>query len=97
MNKFKTDLYTRVLFLFIAPAAMSTLLLSGSPKTDTFRTSAAIGFGTEFWNSCAFDGMLERSFVSLRAGDQADLTPLGASPLLSPSLASCPSSLRLLL
>ena len=38
--------------------------------------------------------MLVRSFVSLRAGDQADLTPLGASPLLSPSLASCPLSLR---
>ena len=38
--------------------------------------------------------MLERSFVSLRDGDRLDLTPLGDSPLLSPSLASAPTSLR---
>ena len=68
--------------------------LIGLSEDDTFRTSAAIGFGPDFWNSCFYDATLERSFVSLRAGDQADLTPLGASPLLSPSLASCPSSLR---
>ena len=66
----------------------------GLYEDDTFRTSAAVGFGTEFWSSCVYDATLERSFVSLRAGDQADLTPLGVSPLLSPSLASCPSSLR---
>ena len=34
------------------------------------------------------------SFVSLRDGDRPDLTPLGDSPLLSPSLASAPNSLR---
>ena len=66
----------------------------GLSKVGTFRTSATVGFGLEFWNSCVYDATLERSFVSLRAEDQADLTPLGASPLLSPSLASCPSSLR---
>ena len=38
--------------------------------------------------------MLERSFVSLRDGDRPDLTPLGDSPLLSPSLASASTSLR---
>ena len=38
--------------------------------------------------------MLERSFVSLRDGDRPDLTPLGDSPLLSPSLASSSTSLR---
>ena len=85
---------TRVRFLFAAPAAMSTLLFIGLSEDDTFRTSAAVGFGPDFWNSCVYDATLERSFVSLRAGDQADLTPSGASPLLSPSLASCPSSLR---
>ena len=41
-----------------------------------------------------YDDILERSFVSLRDGDQPDLTPLGDSPLLSPSLASASSSLR---
>ena len=38
--------------------------------------------------------MLERSFVSLRDGDRPVLTPLGDSPLLSPSLASAPNSSR---
>ena len=38
--------------------------------------------------------MLERSFVSLGDGDRPDLTPLGDSPLLSPSLASASTSLR---
>ena len=83
LNKFKIDLSTGVLFLFIAPAALSTLLFIGLSEDDKFRTSAAIGFGTDFWNSCVYDATLERSFVSLRAGDQADLTPLGrfSSPL----------------
>ena len=66
----------------------------GLSEDDTFRTSSAFGFGTEFWSSCVYDSSLERSFVSLRAGDQTDLTPLGVSLLLSPSLASCLSSLR---
>ena len=38
--------------------------------------------------------MLVRSFVPLRDGDRLDLTPLGDSPLLSPSLASASTSLR---
>ena len=68
--------------------------LIGLSEDDTFRTSATVGFGPDFWNFCVYDATLERRFVSLGAGDQADLTPLGDSPLLSPSLASCPSSLR---
>ena len=68
--------------------------LIGLSEDDTFRTSATVGFGPDFWNSCLYDATLERRFVSLGAGDEADLTPLGASPILSPSLASCPSSLR---
>ena len=51
-------------------------------------TSAAIYLGIEFWTSCDYDATLERSLVSLRAGDQANLTPLSASPVPSPSLAS---------
>ena len=46
----------------------------GLSEDDTFRTSAATVFGTEFWISCVYDGTLERRFVSLGAGDQADLT-----------------------
>ena len=61
---------------------------------DSFLTSASTGFGAGFWTSCVYDDMLDRSFVSLRDGDQPDLTPLGDSPLLSPSLASVSSSLR---
>ena len=60
----------------------------------SFRTSSSVGFGAEFWISCVYDDMLERSFVSLGDGDRPDLTPLGDSPLLSPSLASASTSLR---
>ena len=43
----------------------------GLSEDDTFRTSAAIVFGTEFWISCVYDATLERSIVSLRAGDHS--------------------------
>ena len=66
----------------------------GLSGDSTFRTSSSVGFGAEFWIYCVYDDMLERSFVSLRDGDRPDLTPLGDSPLLSPSLASAPNSLR---
>ena len=66
----------------------------GLSGDSTFRTSTVPGFGVEFWTSFVYDGMLERSFVSLRDGDRPDLTPLGESPLLSPSLASASPSLR---
>ena len=66
----------------------------GLSVDSTFRTSTVPGFGVDFWTSFVYDGMLERSFVSLRDGDRPDLTPLGESPLLSPSLASASSSLR---
>ena len=66
----------------------------GLSVDSTFRTSTVPGFGVDFWTSFVYDGMLERSFDSLRDGDRPDLTPLGESPLLSPSLASASSSLR---
>ena len=68
--------------------------LIGLDNDSTFRTSSSVGFGAEFWTSCVFENMLERSFVSLRDGDRPDLTPLGDSPLFSPSLASASTSLR---
>ena len=68
--------------------------LIGLTDDATFRTSSSVEFGAEFWISCVYDDMLERSFVSLRNGDRPDLTPLGDSPLLSPSLASASTSLR---
>ena len=68
--------------------------LIGLADDSTFLTSASTGFGAGFWTSCVYDDMLERSFVSLRDGDRPDLTPLGDSPLLSPSLASASTSLR---
>ena len=91
LNKFETDLCTGVLFLFVAPAAMNTSFYWALRRRHV---SYFCCIGTDFWSSCVYDATLDRSFVSLRAGDQADLTPLGASPLLSPSLASCPSFLR---
>ena len=66
----------------------------GLSGDSTFRTSSSVGFGAEFWICCVYDDILERSFVSLRDGDRPDLTPLGDSPLLSPSLASASTSLR---
>ena len=66
----------------------------GLSGDSTFRTSSSVGFGAGFWSSCVYDDSLERSFVPLRDGDRPDLTPLGDSPLLSPSLASAPNSLR---
>ena len=66
----------------------------GLSGDSTFRTSSSPGFGAGFWTSCVYDDMLERSFVSLKDGDRPDLTPLGDSPILSPSLASAPNSLR---
>ena len=68
--------------------------LIGLAGDSSFLTSASTGFGAGFWTSCVYDDMVERSFVSLRDGDRPDLTPLGESPLLSPSLASASSSLR---
>ena len=68
--------------------------LIGLADDSSFLTTASTGFGAGFWTSCVYDDFLERSFVSLRDGDQPDLTPLDDSPLLSPSLASAPSSLR---
>ena len=68
--------------------------LIGLAHDSSFLTTASTGFGAGFWTSCVYDDMVERSFVSLRDGDQPDLTPLGDSPLLSPSLASASSSLR---
>ena len=68
--------------------------LIGLTDDATFRTSSSVGFGSEFWISSVYDDMLEMSFVSLRDGDRPDLTPLGDSPLLSPSLASASTSLR---
>ena len=67
---------------------------TGLTDDATFRTSSSVEFGADFWISCVYDDMLERSFVSLRDGDRPDLTPLGDSPLLSPSLASASTSLR---
>ena len=49
LQKFEKDLCTRVLFLFIAPAAMSISPLIGLSEDDTFRTSATVGFGPDFW------------------------------------------------
>ena len=66
----------------------------GLSDDSTFRTSNPLGFGVDFWISCVYDDMLERSFVPLGDGDRPDLTPLGDSPLLSPSLASASTSLR---
>ena len=68
--------------------------LIGLTDDATFRTSSSVEFGADFWISCVYDDILERSFVSLRDGDRPDLTPLGDSPLLSPSLASASTSLR---
>ena len=66
----------------------------GMSGGSTFLTSSSVEFGADFWTSCVYEDMLERSFVSLRDGDRPDLTPLGDSPLLSPSLASASTSLR---
>ena len=68
--------------------------LIGVSEDSAFRPTAAAGFGPGFWGPCVYDDTLERRFGSLRDGDQPDFTPLGVSPLLSPSLASGPSSLR---
>ena len=68
--------------------------LIGLTDVSTFRTSSSVGFGVDFWVSCVYDDLLERSVVSLRDGDRPDFTPLGDSPLLSPSLASTSTSLR---
>ena len=68
--------------------------LIGLADDSSFLTTASTGFSVDFWTSFVYDGMLERSFVSLRDGDRPDLTPLGDSPLLSLSLASAPNSLR---
>ena len=66
----------------------------GLADDATFRTSSSVEFGADFWITCVYDDILERSFASLRDGDRLDLTPLGDSPLLSPSLASASTSLR---
>ena len=68
--------------------------LIGASEDSAFRTTTAAGFGPGFWGPCVYDDTLERRFASRRDGDQPDLTPLSVSPLLSPSLASGPSSLR---
>ena len=68
--------------------------LIGLNDDATFRTSSSVEFSADFWISCVYDDILERSFVSLKDGDRPDLTPLGDSPLLSPSLASASTSLR---
>ena len=61
LNKFKADLYTRVLFLFIAPAAMSTLLLSGSPKTTLFalllQVVLVLSFGVPVFTTLRWKGV----------------------------------------
>ena len=80
LQKFETDLCTTVLFSFVAPAAMSTRLLLGFQKTTLF--VHLLRFGLVLISGIPV-ATLERRFVSLRAGDQSDLTPLGASPLLS--------------
>ena len=51
--------------------------LLGLADNSSFLTTASMGFGVDVWTSFVYDGMLERSFVSLRDGDQPDLTPLG--------------------
>ena len=66
----------------------------GGSDSDSFLTSNAPGFGSKFWELCVYDDTLERRIDSLRDGDQSDLTPVGVSPLLSPSLASGSSTLR---
>ena len=70
------------------------LPLIGLADSDTFRTSNDVGFSADFWVSFVYDGLLERSIVSLRDGDRLDFTPLGDSPLPYPSLASASTSLR---
>ena len=50
----------------------------GVSEDSAFRTTAATGFGPGFWGSCVYDDTLERRFVSLRDGDQPDLTPLAS-------------------
>ena len=92
--KFKTDSSTKALCLSPVLCGREHTPLIGLTDDATFRTSSSVGFGAEFWISCVYDDMLERSFVSLRDGDRPDLTPLGDSPLLSPSLASASTSLR---
>ena len=66
----------------------------GLTDDATFRTSISVEFGADFWISWVYDDMLARSFASLRDGDRLDLTPLGDSPLLSPSLASASTAPR---
>ena len=92
--KLRTVLRTEALCLFLVHVAVNIHSLIGLADDSSFLTSASTGFGAGFWTSCVYDDILERSFVSLRDGDQPDLTPLGDSPLLSPSLASASSSLR---
>ena len=63
--------------------------LIGLTDDATFRTTNAVEFGADFWTSCVYDDILERSFVSLKDGDLPGLTPLGDSPLLSPFFSLC--------
>ena len=93
-NKSKTDLCTRAPFLFVAHAAIRIHHLLVSRKTQLFGLRQLLGLVLVSGGPCVYDDTLERRFAFLRDGDQPDLTPLSVSPLLSPSLASGPSSLR---
>ena len=68
--------------------------LIGLSEDDTFRTSVAVGFGPDFWNSCVYDASLERRFVSLRAGDQADALLHSSLRRLLRVLRLCAPSMR---
>ena len=89
-KEFKTNLY-----IYKGPLPLRCYCgrehtpLIGVSASDTFLTSNATGF-----DLCVYHDILEWRFDSLRDGDQSDFTPVGVSPLLSPSLASGSSSLR---
>ena len=93
--KFRTILSTKALCLFPVPAAVSiplllawlTMLHSAPPIR---LGSACSSSGFPLFTMICWKGV---SFA-LRDGDRSDLTPLGDSPLLSPSLASASTSLR---
>ena len=90
----KTTLCIKARYLFVVTVAVNTLHLLRFPILTPFSPPMLLVLVPSFGELCVHDNTLERRLDSLGDGDQSDLTPLGVSPLLSPSLASSSSSSR---